>query len=1341
MAKAGFINKSKFTSEEDDGSHDYEIPQSSDLVSIPTNMIPGLSGVSGGRVLLGDKAVLQSISLKHREAPLVRPTDNHNKKSFSARLGDEMVAVRSQHNGVVTKVTPDAIHVGDEIHELYNYHQLGRKTALHHTPTVKEGDKVKKGDLLATSNFSDAKGNLSLGTNLRTAVMPYRGANFEDAFVVTETGAKKLVAEQVLRYRIDTRFGTETDKKKYYSVFPNKYTNAQLDKLDADGVIKEGMELHHGDPMVLAYTPRTLKTQDIDLGRISKSLKNAYSDSTHVWDHEHPGKVVRVNKTRDVVTLQIFTERPLQESDKLCLSPDHDVLTRDGWKPVAQVTLLDEVYTLNPENDNIELQTPIGTPVYDYTGPMYECVSTQVSMCVTPNHKLYCASLTKRNKQSPRYSLCPASEKYGRPYMLKNNGLWQGVTPETYTIPGFKSLQGRDLPDVVFPTRIFLCLLGIFLADGNTFWHEPSGSYGIDIAQKKEPETTILAEFFAANGIAYTREGAVFRIYSKVLAKYFKQFGRAYDKHIPKDVFLFAKQDLEYLYHFLMMGDGSEKGTGHGLVTISPQLADDFQQLCLLIGKASKKKFRPGGQLVYFPGRDKPSIASDSYWCSVFRKKNQPSINARKNKAKCYKEEYVQYTGKVHCLTFEKNHIFYIRRAGKCHWTGNSNFFGAKGVVRIVKDSEAPMDKDGKPVDAILNSMSITSRVAPALLNVLAMGKVAQKLGKPLKITPFVKGSSVDKTIELLKKHNVSEQEELYDPVSGNHLTASVGPLFINRLVHISEDKVGDRGHGRAYSLDMQPAKVEHDAAKRVGNLMTTALLSHGATSFLRDIALVKATKNDEYWRAVKMGLPPPTPQAPFIYDKFLATLKGAGVNIKKNGDVSTILPQTDKDVAALSKGAIHEPTTFKVKDNELIPEENGLFDVSKVGVSGNHFNHVELPNAIPNPISEDYLRKLLGITQKQYDEGIISGETVKKIEALNIDTEIQKQKDYLKTGKVTNRDNAYKLLRFLTNLKQHDVSLKDLLLTKIPIIPAKFRPIAQMGDMTFSADVNHLYKELLLNNKALKKSQTLPQEKIDALKTAQYEAVKAIYGLEAPTNTKLVEKNVSGLLSSMLGIQGHRGKHSTFQAKVVNKPVDLVGRAVLVPDATLGLDQASVPASILWKTYAPFTIRNLVKRGVAATKAQEYVTNRHPLAAQAMHEELAHRPAVITRDPQLHKYSAQAFYLKANSEKGDHSLKMNPLVYKGLGADNDGDQLNINIPASEDARKEVIEKMLPSKNLLGPASFAPMYVPSNEASLGLFQLSTEDKKNTPKHYKTEAEVLKAFEKGELMPGDNVKIG
>lgn len=992
MAKAAFVNQGKFTKEHDDEKHDYSFISPSDLFSTSANLIPGLSGVSGGRVLLGNKSITQAISLVNREAPLVRSTDNHANESFIGKLGKELVSVNAEHAGKVTHVSDDEIKIKDDggtehTQQLYNYFQLGRKTALHHTAVVKVGDTVKKGQLLATSNFSDTKGNLALGTNLRTAVMPFRSKNFEDAFALTETGAKKLIAEQVFKIRIDTRFGVETNKDKYTSIYTNKYNNTQLSHLDADGVVKVGTVLHHDDPYMLSITPRTIRGEDINLGKITKALKNTYTDNSHVWHYENPGTVVSVTKGNGQVTLQIKSERGMSVADKL------------------------------------------------------------------------------------------------------------------------------------------------------------------------------------------------------------------------------------------------------------------------------------------------------------------------------------------------------------------SNFVGAKGVVNLCKDSEAPTDKDGNPVDLMLNSMSVTSRVAPALITSIALGKVAQKTGKHIKMVPFLRNSSVEETIAHLKKHGVDEQEELYDPITGQHFKATVGPLFVSRLTHNSEDKITERGEGSGYSMNEQPTKNSpEESAKRVGNLGTTALLSHGATAFLKDIALTRATKNPDFWRSVKLGLPPPALKTPFIFDKFIDTLRASGVNVDRKGSVFSIVPQTDKDIDKMSRGVIKEPTTYKVKGQDLVAEAGGLFDPSITGIKGDNFNHIELAQGIPNPISEDYLRKLLGVTASKYHDLVASGEIIKMLKDIHIDDEIAKRKVYLKSGKKTDRDNALKVLGFLQNLKNNKATVGDLIINKVPVLPARFRPISLMGDKVMSADVNHLYKELILNQRALKHIDKLPVEKQDALRKAQYQSVRAIYGLDDPTNPKLVEKNVKGLMASMLGTQGNSAKMSTFQSNVVNKPVDLVGRTVLVPDAGLDLDQASVPQAILWKSYSPFIIGRLVRRGVQATKAVEYVKNKHPLAEEVLMQEIKERPAVITRDPQLHKYSAQGFYLKPNASSKDNSLKMNPLIFKGQGSDSDGDMLSIHVPGGEEARKEVIAKMMPSSNLLTPSTFQPAFMPSNEASLGLFQLSTEDNKGKVHEFKSEADVVKAYTAGTIKPGDHVVI-
>lgn len=77
---------------------------------------------------------------------------------------------------------------GIESYELFHNFPVGKKGFLTHTAKVKVGAKVKAGDVLATSNFTDSHGVLALGRNLTCAVMPYRSYNFEDAYVLSRSG-------------------------------------------------------------------------------------------------------------------------------------------------------------------------------------------------------------------------------------------------------------------------------------------------------------------------------------------------------------------------------------------------------------------------------------------------------------------------------------------------------------------------------------------------------------------------------------------------------------------------------------------------------------------------------------------------------------------------------------------------------------------------------------------------------------------------------------------------------------------------------------------------------------------------------------------------------------------------------------------------------------------------------------------------------------------------------------------------------------------------------------------------------------------------------------------------
>jgi len=1336
---------------------DYSIPSTATFFSPVTNLIPGVSSVSGARVLIGEKSSTQAMTLINREVPLVQSSDTHSKSSFNSIYGRETAALHAKDGGTVTKVDPEGITVktddGENVHhELYNNYLVGRESYLHNTPVVKKGDKVSKGELMATSNYSDKAGKLALGMNLKTAVMPFRSYNFEDALVISEDAAKKLEAEQLVPIRLEIARGIETDKDRYVSLFPNKYLNDQLDTIDSAGVVKTGTKVKNGDPVILAFQPKTIKSLDLQLGKLSRVLRNAFSDISSNWEYEHDGEVVDVSNTGKLVTVTIKTTRPMGQADKLCLTTDHEVLTEYGWRLYADIPIGTRAYSRELETGNISLEPVEAIPVYLHAGKMYSLSTSSVDMCVTLNHKLV-ANRRKGwlgKKFNGKYELIPAEKLVGKNYKLVLNGSpIAGIKIDSITLPGAEYTNGskgvRTSPSMTLPAEAYFALVGLFVSEGNLVNDVKSGSFGIDIAQSKYSCVQKITELFDKHAMHYIRGPHGFRIYSKALYTHFKQFGSGFkSKQLPDFLFKYDHSHLQTIFDWAMLGDGHVGKTCMFYFTSSELLRDSFQRLVVHLGKSST--YTPRGYVgkeFTICGKATKQTAVN-YAISIYCSKFYPEINHSHTRSqKAQHEALIDYAGPVFCLTLPKHHTFYVRRNGKAHWTGNSNAYGAKGVVRIIPNTEMPQGEDGKPVDVILNSMSVTSRVAPGLINSLALGKVAQKLGHPLNMNQFTEGSSVEKVIAELDKHGISDTEKLYDPQSGKHIDVMVGPAYYTRLHHIAEDKISSRSAATTYDINQQPSKSGTDEkSKRLGNLATTVALSNDAKAVLRDIATIRATKNDEYWTALKLGYPTPPPKVPFIFNKFVGHLKGAGVNMVQDGNLFNIFPQTDKDITAMSAGPIKKPLTYKLKKDDLIAEDGGLFDASTTGIYGDNYNHIDLAVPMPNPISEDYIRKMLKLTKVKFEEKLASGELEKELRGMDIDQKLEETKGFIKKGNKSGRDDALKVHAFLKMLKEHKIAISDLLLTKVPVIPAQFRPILVQGDQVMSADINELYKDLMLVNGSLRenKGEDISPEHEAQAKKKLYEGIKAVYGLGDPVSVKSKEKGFKGLLASALGLRGGSAKESMFQAKVVNKPIDLVGRGVLVPDANLALNEASIPQNIAWNIFSPFIIRRLVRQGIPAIKAREYVEKRHELAAAALEQERLDRPGIITRDPQLSKYNFQGFYLKPNIDPKDFSLKMNPLVFKGYGADSDGDQLNIQLPASDEAKEEIKEKLLPEKNLIYHRNFTPIFTPSNESATGLFQSSFEDKKNKAVKYSSEQEVVRDFFLGKLDIGDRVEI-
>jgi hypothetical protein len=81
-----------------------------------------------------------------------------------------------------------------------------------------------------------------------------------------------------------------------------------------------------------------------------------------------------------------------------------------------------------------------------------------------------------------------------------------------------------------------------------------------------------------------------------------------------------------------------------------------------------------------------------------------------------------------------------------------------------------------------------------------------------------------------------------------------------------------------------------------------------------------------------------------------------------------------------------------------------------------------------------------------------------------------------------------------------------------------------------------------------------------------------------------------------------------------------------------------------------------------------------------------------------------------------------------------------IHVPASNEAVQETIDKLMPSKNLVGARDFKLMYKPTQEYIHALWHATRQPARKPAAKFETEADAITAWRKGELGINDPVRI-
>lgn len=363
-----------------------------------------------------------------------------------------------------------------------------------------------------------------------------------------------------------------------------------------------------------------------------------------------------------------------------CYHPDTEVLTIDGWKNIKFIKENDLVYSLNPNTKVIEVTDCIKTYEYNFDGELFEIKGRSIHQIITLNHKVW-LSYDKTN-----YNLIEA-QKINKNFYMMNQGKWQGLFADYIIING-----------ETFNIRAFMKFLGLFLGDGCVINRkkQPEKQDFIVLFAKKERELNAIINCLNELRVNYkqsiNKNNGVYQfyIYNKSLLEYLKPLGKAKEKYIPKEIFKYDKEILKYLFYGLIESDGCLQGKNQiTYYTVSEQLADDFQQLCLLIGKSATKTKRKNNKNAF------KSKLGYCFTLSVLNENKQFLLNYYNYKNKKTNINLYRYKGKVYCIELRNNHIMLTRLNGKTVWSGNSwdntgNFYEwckarAEKLIRVMK--------------------------------------------------------------------------------------------------------------------------------------------------------------------------------------------------------------------------------------------------------------------------------------------------------------------------------------------------------------------------------------------------------------------------------------------------------------------------------------------------------------------------------------------------------------------------------------------------------------------------------------------------------------------------------
>ncbi len=193
------------------------------------------------------------------------------------------------------------------------------------------------------------------------------------------------------------------------------------------------------------------------------------------------------------------------------------------------------------------------------------------------------------------------------------------------------------------------------------------------------------------------------------------------------------------------------------------------------------------------------------------------------------------------------------------------------------------------------------------------------------------------------------------------------------------------------------------------------------------------------------------------------------------------------------------------------------------------------------------------------------------------------------------------------------------------------------------------------------------------------------------------------------------KGKEGRFRSNLSGKRVDFSARTVISPDPNLDINEVGVPRDVAMRLSVPEKItewnieemKQLVINGPEQYPGAlyiirpdgkrirlEFVVDREKIAEAVELGFVVERHlkngdiAIFNRQPSLHRMSIMAHYVRVLPYK---TFRLHLCVCPPYNADFDGDEMNLHVPQSEEARTEALLLMQVQDQILSPRFGGPI--------------------------------------------------